>query len=97
MLTLLNEGIAHLVYSTNVIHSWWMGILCVTWHKMIPKSINPIIKTSGLISKSSSNHITKRMVTKIYHVKLIYNGSIQKWCIRALKLHLKIIPPRRMN
>jgi len=44
VLTLLNEGITHLVYSTNVIHSWWMGVLCVTWHKMIPKSTNPKIK-----------------------------------------------------
>ncbi len=35
------------------------------------------IKTSGLIQKCSSNHITKRMVTKIYHAKLIYNGLIQ--------------------
>ncbi len=33
-------------------------------------------KTSGLIQKGSSNYNTKRMVTKIYHVKLIYNGSI---------------------
>jgi hypothetical protein len=35
------------------------------------------IKTSGLIQKCSSSHITKRMVTKIYHAKSIYNGSIQ--------------------
>jgi hypothetical protein len=41
---ILNEGITHLVYSTNVIHSWWMGILCATWHKMIPKPTNPRIK-----------------------------------------------------
>jgi len=34
-------------------------------------------KTSGLIQKCSSNHTIKRMVTKIYHAKLIYNGSIQ--------------------
>jgi len=40
VLTLLDEGIAHLVYSTNEIHSWWMGVLCATWHKMIPKSTN---------------------------------------------------------
>ncbi len=63
------------------------GVLCVTWHKMIPK-LEIKIKTSGLIQKCSSNHITKRMVTKIYHVKLIYNGLIQKWCVRALKLYL---------
>jgi len=25
VLTLLDEGIAHLVYNTNVIHSWSMG------------------------------------------------------------------------
>jgi fumarate reductase subunit C len=37
---LLDESITHLVYSINVIHSWWMGVLCVTWHKMIPKSTN---------------------------------------------------------
>jgi hypothetical protein len=35
------------------------------------------IKTSGLIQKCSNNHITKRIVTKIYHAKLIYDGSIQ--------------------
>ncbi len=35
------------------------------------------IKTSGLIQKCSSNHTTKRMVTKIYHAKLIYNGLVQ--------------------
>jgi hypothetical protein len=64
VLALLNEGIAHLVYSTNVIHSWWMWVLCVTWHKMISKSINSKINTSGLIQSSSSNHTTKRMVTK---------------------------------
>ncbi len=97
VLTLLNEGIAHLVYSTNVIHPWWMQVLCVTWHKMISKSINPKIKTSGLIQRSSSNHTTKRMVTKNYHIKLICNALIQKWCICALKLYLKIIPPRKMN
>jgi hypothetical protein len=28
------------------------------------------------------------MVTKIYHVKLIYNGSIQKWCVHAPKLYI---------
>jgi hypothetical protein len=92
VLTLLDEGITHLVYSTHVIHSWWMGVLCATWHKMIPKftnlKIKGKIKTSGLIQKCSSNHITKRMVTKIYHAKLIYNGSIQKWCVRALKMYL---------
>jgi hypothetical protein len=81
VLTLLNEGIAHLVYSTR-------------W---ISEFINLKIKTSGLIQKSSSNHTIKRMVTKKYHGKLICNGSIQKWCICALKLYLKIIPPRKMN
>ncbi len=68
MLTLLNEGIVHLVYSTNAMHLWWMGVLCATWYKMIPKSTNPKIrsqiKTSGLIQKCSSNHIIKRMVKK---------------------------------
>jgi hypothetical protein len=58
-----------------------MGVLCATWHKINKQSTNPKIrvkiKTSGLIQKCSSNHITKRMVTKIYHAKLIYNGLIQ--------------------
>jgi len=35
------------------------------------------IKTSGFVQNCSSNHITKRMVTKMYHAKLIYNGLIQ--------------------
>jgi hypothetical protein len=48
------------------------------------------IKTNGFIQKCLSNHIAKRMVTKIYHVKLIYNGLIQKWCVRALKLYLQL-------
>jgi hypothetical protein len=57
-----------------------MGVLCATWHKItqnlqIPK-LEVKIKTSELIQKCSSNHTTKRMVTKIYHVKLIYNGLI---------------------
>jgi hypothetical protein len=28
----------------NVIHSLWMGILCATWHKMIPNFTNPKIR-----------------------------------------------------
>jgi hypothetical protein len=48
----------------------------LTQNLQIPKS-KVKIKTSGLIQKCSSNHAIKRMVTKIYHVKLIYNGSIQ--------------------
>jgi len=58
-----------------------MGVLCAKWHKINPKSTNPKIKSqnkiSGLIKKCSGNHIAKRMVKKIYHVKLIYNGLIQ--------------------
>jgi hypothetical protein len=58
-----------------------MGVLCATWHKINPKSINPKIrgqnKISGLIQKCSSNQTTKRMVTKIYHAKLTCIGSIQ--------------------
>jgi hypothetical protein len=54
-----------------------MGILCATWHRSNPKSTNPKIKTNGLIQKCSSNHTTKMILTKIYHAKLIYNGSIQ--------------------
>ncbi len=42
----------------------------------IPK-LEVKIKTSGLIQKRSSNHTTKRMVIKIYDVKLTYNGLIQ--------------------
>jgi hypothetical protein len=38
-------------------------------------------------------------VTKIYHAKLNYNGSIQKWWVHALKFHYQsdifmIIHPR---
>ncbi len=95
MLIVLNEGIAHLVYSKcnlfvvdggyNVQHG-------IKWSQnlQIPK-LKVKIKTSGLIQKCSSNHTTRKMVTKIYHVKLIYNGSIQKWCIHALKLYLWLI------
>jgi len=48
----------------------------LTQNLQIPK-LKIKIKTSGLIQKCSINHITKRMVTKIYHAKLIYNGSIK--------------------
>jgi hypothetical protein len=47
----------------------------LTQNVQIPK-LEVKIKTSGLIQKCSNNHTTKRMVTDIYHVKLIYNGSI---------------------
>jgi hypothetical protein len=48
----------------------------LTQNLQIPK-LEVKIKTSGLIQKCSNNHTTKKMVTKIYHVKLIYNGLIQ--------------------
>jgi hypothetical protein len=48
----------------------------LTQNLQIPK-LEFKIKTNGLIQKYSSNHTTKRMVTKIYHAKLIYNGLIQ--------------------
>jgi hypothetical protein len=48
----------------------------LTQNLQIPK-LEVKMKTSGLIQKYSSNHTIKRMETKIYHVKLIYNGSIQ--------------------
>jgi hypothetical protein len=55
-----------------------MGVLCGTWHMILQiTKLEVKIKTSGLIQKCSSSHITKRMVTKIYHAKSIYNGSIQ--------------------
>jgi hypothetical protein len=58
-----------------------MGVLCATWHKINPKSTNPKlkgqIKTSGWTQTCSSNHTIERMVTKIYHAKLIYNGLIK--------------------
>jgi hypothetical protein len=38
-------------YSINVIHLWWMGVLCVTWHKIIPKSTNPKIKSQNYLNK----------------------------------------------
>jgi hypothetical protein len=80
MLTLLNEGIVHLVYNKGNPFIMDRG-LCATWHKItqnqpIPK-LEVKIKISGLIQKCSSNHTIKRMVTKIYHAKLIYNGLIQ--------------------
>ncbi len=48
----------------------------LTQNLQIPK-LKVKIKTSGLIQKCSSNNNTKRMGTKIYHVKLIYIGSTQ--------------------
>ncbi len=48
----------------------------LTQNLQIPK-LEVKFKTSGLIQKCSTNHTTKRMVTKIYHAKLIYNGLIQ--------------------
>jgi hypothetical protein len=81
VLTLLDESITHLVYSKC--NPFVMdGGYCVqhgirlTQNLQIPK-LEVKIKTSGLIQKCSNNHTTKRMVIKLYHVKLIYNGSIQ--------------------
>jgi len=78
----------------NVTHSWWMGVLYATWHKwsqnlQIPK-LDFKIKISGLIQKCSSTYTTKMMVTKKYHVKLNYNGLIQKWWVHPLKPHYKL-------
>ncbi len=77
MLTLLDEIIVDLVYgkcNPFVV----AGVLCATWHKVIPK-LDFKIKTFGLIQKCWNNHTTKMMATKRYHAKLNYNGSIQKW------------------
>jgi hypothetical protein len=49
ILTLLDEAIAHLVYGKCNSFMVDGGVLCATWHKMISKSTNPKIKTSGLI------------------------------------------------
>ncbi len=48
----------------------------LTQNLQIPK-LKVKINTSGLIQKCSNNHTTKKMMTKIYHAKLIYYGSVQ--------------------
>jgi hypothetical protein len=55
----------------------------------IPK-LNFKFWTSELIQNCSSTYTTKMMVTKKYHAKLNYNGSIQKWWVHALKPHYKL-------
>ncbi len=43
MLTLLDEAIAHLVYG-KCNPFMMVGVLCATWHKVIPQFTNPKIR-----------------------------------------------------
>jgi hypothetical protein len=45
------------------------------------------IKIKWIDIKMLNNHNRKMTMTKRYHAKLSYNGSIQKWWVHALKSH----------
>jgi hypothetical protein len=75
MLTLLAETIAHLVYG-KCNPFMMVGVLCATWHKVIPKFTNPKIRF-----QNTNIHRSVFLSPK--------TPGTSRWTPRSTGLHLK--------